>query len=107
MDVRRHSWRRRFWPVPALLAVLVLWVVDGLIRGAMAERALETAGYAERTTGRHLWPRRCGLLSYEAVFWGQGPRAPEAQGYVCVGFFAAPVIHRVGFDEPLDIDIHG
>ena len=90
-----------------MLCVIVLWVADSFYRGSRADDALDRAGYGERVTFRNLLPKRCGMLDYEMVFWGQGPRAPEAQGYVCVGYLGPPQIQRVSFDEQLGIDIHG
>jgi hypothetical protein len=78
-----------------ILCAIAIWVLDGLYRGSLAGAALDRAGYTERTTRRSLWPTSCGILNYEAGFWGQGPRAREAQGYVCVGYFHPPEIKLV------------
>jgi hypothetical protein len=77
-------------PWMLILCATAVWMLDSLYRGSLADAALARAGYTERTTRRNLWPRSCGILDYEAVFWGQGPRAEEAQGYVCVGYFHPP-----------------
>lgn len=99
------AWRWRF--LLLVPCVFVLWVVDSIYRGSLADDELDRAGYVERVTFRNLLPKRCGILEYETVFWGQGPRSSEAQGYVCVGHFRSPEIQRVSFDEQLGIDIHG
>jgi hypothetical protein len=78
-----------------ILCAMAIWVLDSLYRGSLAEAALDRAGYTERTTRRNLWATSCGMLSYEAMFWGQGPRAEEAQGYVCVGYFHSPKLEVV------------
>ena len=101
----RRASRVRPWLL--ILCVFVLWVADSVYRGSRADAALERAGYGERVTGRNLVPKLCGILDYETVFWGQGPGAPEAQGYVCIGHFRAPEILTVSFDQALGIDIHG
>jgi hypothetical protein len=106
-EAKPGRWGRRVRPWLVIVGFFVLWVVDGVYRGSLADAALDRAGYGERVTGRNLAPKLCGILDYEAVFWGQGPRAPEAQGYVCVGHFRAPEILTVSFDQPMGIDIHG
>jgi hypothetical protein len=102
---KRPAWWSRV--LLLVLFLIVLWVADSMYRGNRADDELERAGYVERVTMRNLLPKRCGILDYEGVFWGHGPRAAEAQGYVCVGYSHSPYIERVSFDEQLGIDIHG
>ena len=91
----------------ALLFVcaLAVWVCDSLIRGSLVRPALRDAGFGETVTARNPVPRRCGILDYEAVFWGNGRATGEEQGYVCIGYFHAPEIHRIPFDEELGTDL--
>lgn len=98
---------RRRWVtwVLVLLAVFAAWAIDSIARGRLVRPALEQAGYGETITERNLWPRRCRVTDYEAAFWGKGPKVPEAQGFVCIGYGRAPEVDVVGFDEDIGANL--
>ena len=80
-------------------------MLDSVARGSAVRPALQREGFGEMITARNLIPRRCPITDYEGVFWGNGRRTGEAQGYVCVSYFRAPEVIRVPFDEDLGADL--